>query len=329
MKLMVVLLLIFGAYSYGFGQEPEKDDSLTIQLLQSASEKGCTCVDSIDIFNKTREKVSEEVNKCIEKETVSYQLMAKLFGVSSSLKDIKLDDGDEKKEINININTNENSDEYKKYYYEIERYMMNHCAALKTKIASNDLTNRFSVSNDREALGYYNKGQEEIKLEHYEKAIEYYEKAVKIDPNFAFAWDNIGICYRKLNNYDKAIYAYKQSLEIDPVGMTPLQNIAIAYMFKQEYDKAIDAYQQIAAIDKSNPEVYYGIGNIYANAKQEYEKGLDYMCKAYILYIEIKSPYRADAEKVITMIYSEMKKAGKIDAFNAILKKYNITPMDK
>lgn len=88
MKLMVVVLLIFGAYSYGFGQEPEKDDSLTIQLLQSASEKGCTCVDSIDIFNKTREKVSEEVNKCIEKETVSYQLMAKLFGVSSSLKDI-------------------------------------------------------------------------------------------------------------------------------------------------------------------------------------------------------------------------------------------------
>lgn len=328
MKLMVVVLLIFGAYSYGFGQEPDKDDSLKIHLLQTSSEKGCKCVDSITIFDKTREQVSEEVNKCIEKETVSYQLMAKLFGVKSAI-DKKTLDGNVKKEINININTNANSDEYKTYYYEIERYMMNHCAALKTKIASNELTNRYSVSNDREALQYYSRGQDEYKLEHFEKAIELFEKAVKIDPNFAFAWDNIGICYRKINNYDKALYAYQQSLEIDPIGMTALQNIPIVYMYKQEYMKAIEAYQQIAAIDKSNPEVYYGIGNVYANALQDYEKGLDYMCKAYILYIEIKSPYRADAEKVITMIYSEMKKAGKIDAFNAILKKYNITPMDK
>lgn len=327
MKLIVVVLLIIGAYSYGYSQTPPKDDSLKIHLLQTSSEKSCTCVDSIHVYNKTREKVAEEVNKCIENETVSYQTMAKLFGLTSTLDEKALQEGT-KKEINIEINANSNSNEFKKYYYEIERYMMNHCASLKTKIAANDLTNRYSMSNDREALQYYSKGQDEFKLEHFEKAIELFEKAVKIDPNFAFAWDNIGICYRKLNNYDKAISAYKESLEIDPVGMTPLQNIAIAYMFKHEYDKAIDAYQQIAAIDPSNPEVYYGIGNVYANALQDYEKGLDYMCKAYSLYVELKSPYRADAEKIINRIYGEMKKARKEEAFNKILKVHNIAPRD-
>ncbi|MBK9249210.1 MAG: tetratricopeptide repeat protein [Ignavibacteria bacterium] len=138
----------------------------------------------------------------------------------------------------------------------------------------------------------------------------------------------MGLCYRKLGNYDKAIEVYKKSLEIDPIGMTPLQNIAMAYMYKHEYYKAIDAYKRLEAIDKSNPEVYYGLGNVYANALHEYEKGLDYICKAYNLYIKIKSPYRTDAEKVINMIYSEMKKVGKEEEFNKILEENHISPFE-
>jgi cytochrome c-type biogenesis protein CcmH/NrfG len=39
------------------------------------------------------------------------------------------------------------------------------------------------------------------------------KKAVQ-DPEFAFAWDNLGISYRRLNNYDKAIDAYSKSIAI-------------------------------------------------------------------------------------------------------------------
>jgi len=223
---------------------------------------------------------------------------------------------------------NTNSGEYKKYYFELERSMMENCPAIKSKVAANELTNRFSLSNDRDARSFYSKGQAEDKKQNFQKAIEYYEEAVKIDPNFAFAWDNMGLCYRKLGNYDKAIESYNKSLEIDPIGMTALQNIAMAYMYKQEFYKAIDAYKRIEAIDKSNPEVYYGLGNVYANALHEYEKGLDYICKAYNLYIKIKSPYRTDAEKVINMIYSEMKKAGKVEEFNKILEENHISPFE-
>ncbi len=49
------------------------------------------------------------------------------------------------------------------------------------------------------------------------------------------------------------------------------------------------------------------------------------MCKAYNLYIKKKSPYRVDAEKIISTIYSEMKKQDKVDKFNEILKVNNIT----
>jgi tetratricopeptide (TPR) repeat protein len=128
-----------------------------------------------------------------------------------------------------------------------------------------------------------------------------------------------------LNKFDEAIDAYEKSLEIDPNGMMPLQNIAVAYQYKKEYKKAIKAYKKLAIIDKSNPEVFYGIGNVYTINLKDYEEGLDYLCKAYNMYIEQKSPYRTDAEKLINYIYSEMKEQGKEEKFNQILEANHIS----
>ena len=207
----------------------------------------------------------------------------------------------------------------------MERYMMSNCTSLKEKIASNEKQSAKSFSDNKKAIEYYNKGMDQSKNENFEKAIEYFEKAVKEDSEFAFAWDNLGINYRRLNNYDKAIECYKKSLELDPKGLMPLQNIAIVYQYKKEYNKAIEAYEKLAEIDKNNPEIYYGIGNVYATNLKDYEKGLENMCKAYNLYVYLKSPYRADAEKIISLIYVEMKKQGKEEKFNQILKDNNIT----
>lgn len=147
---------------------------------------------------------------------------SKLMNIDE-LKEIA-DDEDGKKQINISINLDENSNEYKKYYYELERYMMANCNSLKTKIASNEKQSAKSFSKNKKALKFYSKGLDESTKENYDKAVEYFEKAVNEDPEFAFAWDNLGVNYRRLNNYDKAIESYKKSLEIDPYGLMPLQN---------------------------------------------------------------------------------------------------------
>ena len=143
--------------------------------------------------------------------------------------------------------------------------------------------------------------------------------------NFAFEYDNIGICYRKLNRYDDAIKAYEKSLKIDPNGLTPLQNIAIAYIYKKDYKKAVKAYEKLAKLDSKNPEVYYGIGNIYAQYLFDYEKALENLCQAYNIYVNQKSPYRTDAETLINIVYQGLKKEGKEKVFNQILEKYNIS----
>lgn len=323
MRILLTAMVTICFSVMGSSQKTEKEDKKT--LLAELAENGCKCVDSISVTDKTKKEISKEINRCINQQTGAYQLGVKMMGIDSLR--AKAEEKDGKKEINISLNMNENSREYKEFYYEIERYMMDNCKALKEKVAAQNKESEKSFSDNPEALELYSKGVAESKKENYKKAVDYYEKAVQIDPEFAFAWDNIGLAYRKLGDYDKALNAYNKSLEIDPYGLMPLQNMAIVYRFKKEYDKAIDAYKRLAAIDKNNPEVFYGIGQIYTAFLNDHEKGLDNMCKAYNLYIEQKSPYRTDAEKIIQFIFAEMKKAGKEDKFNEILKQHNISPL--
>lgn len=323
MKKSIITILTFLLCLNAIGQDNETKK--TEKLLQELSENGCKCIDSINTTNMTKQEISKAINRCIDFQANAYQLGAKMMKIDI----FDLINKDRKDTVKIVVNSNEESEEYKEYYYEIERFMMANCKSIKSKIAANDIENIFSMSKDPDALKMYYKGINQYEKQNYQKAISYFEKALKIDSIFAFAWDNIGICFRKLDKYDEAIFAYNKSLELDPFGLMPLQNIAVAYKFKKEYKKALMAYETLAILDDKNPEVFYGIGLLYAYSLNDLEKGLDNMCKAYSYYVTQKSPYRTDAEKIINMIYLDMKKQGKQTTFDEILKKNNISQNSK
>ena len=323
----ILLLLALTCFSYSsHSQESEKIDTLKFdkaKFLKELSENACKCIDSIATNNKIKDSISSEIHKCIDKQVGAYQLGIQISNIKDLETTAKTING--KKEINISININPDSKQYKVYYYEMENYLMANCSAIKIKMSENDLIGDKSVSNNEEAIKFYQLGLDETKKENFAKSIEYYEKALVYDSNFAFAYDNMGICYRRLNEFDKAIDAYEKSLKIDPNGLMPLQNIAVVYLYKKEYKKAVKSYEKLAKLDATNPEVYYGIGHIYAQYLFDYEKALVNLCQAYNIYTKTKSPYRTDAEKLIQIVFNEMKKQGNEALFNEILKKYNIS----
>jgi len=292
----------------------EKLDS----VLKELADNSCKCIDSIPGNNKTKKMMSKAISSCIDKKVGTYQIMSQLMKV-----DLDTNENEETKEINITIIENKESKQYKSYYYEIERYLMDNCDAIKTKIALSD-SNDEALSSNEKALEYYFKAIEATKKKDYKKAIKLYKKAVKKDPKFTYAWDNMGICYRRIEKYDKAIEAYKESLKINPKGNMPLQNIPVAYIFQKKFKLAIEAYKKLGEINPNNPEVFFGIGRCYANLNK-LEKSLDNLCKAYNIYTEQQSPYRTDAEKMINYVFVKLKKQGKEDTFNDILKKNHIS----
>lgn len=333
MKKFLFVIILLAIFNVSKSQDSKKFSSK--EFVKTFSDNACKCVDSIDVSDKSNDEVAILISNCIKRQTGAYQLSSKLLGVIDIEDDAKVEKGEKKKkkkkkkkenkQIIINIDIDEDSDEFKKYYYEIERYMMDNCTSMKNKVASQNKTSSKSYSDNEKALEYYSKGAEELENENLTKAVEYFEKTVALDPEFAFAWDNLGLCYRKLNNFDKALECYNKSLEIDPNGSMPLQNIPVVYIYKKEYAKAVEAYEKLAKLDENNSEVFYGIGMIYATYLNDYEKGLENACKAYTIYVAQKSPYRVDAEKLINSIYFEMKNQGKEEKFNEILKANNIS----
>ncbi len=308
----------------GIAVSSQQTDSLQIKrenILRELSEQSCSCIDSIDAADKDHKEISLEIQTCINDNVGALQLFEKMTEAEANAKN----EGG-KKQINIDFNTNENSSEYKKYYYEIERYLNKNCPAIREKAALHEKLNMKSVSDNVKARNYYSQGiREKEENKNLPKALEYFERAVKEDPDFPFAWDNIGVINRQLGNYDKAIAAYKKSISLDPMGKMPLQNLAVAYIYKKEYQNAIDAYLDLKKIDPLSPEVDYGIGNIYLTALKDSEKALDYLCKAYNRYIKLNSPYRTDAENLIGMAYKDLKSKGKEKVFFEILEKNNIS----
>lgn len=311
------LTIVFSIFTctLAFSQKQENKLPTSKQVLKELSEGSCKCIDSIDSYNKTKEAVNKEIHSCIDTKVLPYMLSKGLSQASEDLEKGKT----KGKKVNLTLNSNPESDDYKRAYYEIESYLMTNCSRARV-LATAAESKQDKISNDPIAHDFYNKAIQASEKEDWNEAIKNYKSAVEKDPKFTYAWDNLGICYRRIGDYDKALDAYRHSLAIDPKGKMPLQNIAITYVYKKEYQKAIDAYSDFDKVHPGDPEVYYGIGQIYYEYLKDNEKALDYICKAYTIYTAEKSPYRSDAETIIGYIYKKMKEENKLDKFKETLK---------
>lgn len=316
-KKTITIFIFILPFSLSFSQEKPDEK----KIIQELSENACKCADSISLSNRKKADIIKDVHECIDKYTGALQLSSLLLG-SEKLSE-KAPKVNGKKQINLTFDSDKNSQQYKDSYNKLERYLMQNCESVKKATGSIE-TNDDQFSKNEVAIDFYHKAIEASKKENWKEVIQNYEQALQADPKFIYAWDNLGICYRRTGEYDKALNAYKQSLAIDPKGRMPLQNTAMTYVYKKEYQKAIDAYNDLDKVYPGDPEVYYGIGQTYFIHLKDNEKGLDYICKAYRIYTEQKSPYRSDAEKMIGYIYKSMKEENKMDRFKEILKNNKI-----
>jgi Flp pilus assembly protein TadD len=61
-----------------------------------------------------------------------------------------------------------------------------------------------------------------------------WEQAVKIDPSYGAAWNNLGIGYEQLGKFAEARKAYERALELDPSNSYIRSNYDL---FREIYDR--------------------------------------------------------------------------------------------
>lgn len=84
-------------------------------------------------------------------------------------------------------------------------------------------------------------------------ARKYYEKAVRINPKYSEALNNLGTVYYARKNYRRAISQYRKALKVTPNSASIYSNLGTALFARKNYDQAMKAYETAMALD---PDVF-------------------------------------------------------------------------
>jgi tetratricopeptide (TPR) repeat protein len=153
-------------------------------------------------------------------------------------------------------------------------------------------------TDSEDAMDEYNIGTKYLNEENYEEAEYHLLRAIEFDPEFVDALDHLGLTYRKEKKYDEAELAYLKSIEIMPLNLVPYINLALVYRYQGKLNSAKDLLLKAYEIDKDEPEVFYGLGFVFYDAKY-YAESIQYFKIALAKYSERDSMRMCDASYMI------------------------------
>jgi tetratricopeptide (TPR) repeat protein len=87
----------------------------------------------------------------------------------------------------------------------------------------------------------------------FDLAKKNYERAIKLDPKYPEAINNLGTIYYTQNNYRRAIRYYKRALKYSGPSASIEANLGAAYFSKKDYKRATECYDRALRLD---PDIF-------------------------------------------------------------------------
>jgi Tfp pilus assembly protein PilF len=194
------------------------------------------------------------------------------------------------------------------------------CATLATESATQSSAARYTIG-----VGYYSEGKVQqafVEFQHaYElnpqnkevlysigviylldfdetlKAIDFFQRAIKIDPDFSEAYNNLGYAYAKIGQFDAAIPFYKKAVS-NLLYATPEKafvNMGKAYYRLGRFDDAAVAYREAIKRAPNLDLPYLGLA-LYYNATGKYGDASAALSRAIVLNPQYKGNSKMAAE---------------------------------
>ena len=91
------------------------------------------------------------------------------------------------------------------------------------------------------------------------EAVQYFQKSIKINPNYEYSHNNLGLVYSDLGNLDESAKCYKRAMDINPNYFEPCANYANLLTDLNALNDALEFYKRAYEL---NPEAEYMQGNI-------------------------------------------------------------------
>ena len=148
--------------------------------------------------------------------------------------------------------------------------------------------------------------REKQRIGAYDEAIEILNVAVKIDPKFVPAYNQMGLILFEADKKDESIEAFKNAIAIDPENLNSRLGLGKTYSMITRNDLAVEQYLKAADLKKNDPEILFKIALEYWY-HQNLEKSKEYYNKV----LEIDSSHTQAHLNLISVYESleEWKKA--------------------
>ena len=166
---------------------------------------------------------------------------------------------------------------------------------------AHNLYNQVLKIDPNYAYAHNNLGNIFQKLGDLQNAKDSFEKAIEIDPNYAAANNNLGNTYKELGEYPKALSCYEKAIEVNPNYINAHNNLGIIYSELGKNEKAKEYFQKIIEINPNYVSAHNNLGIIFKELGDN-QKALS----CYKKEIEINPNY-ADAHDNLGVIFTELK----------------------
>ena len=132
------------------------------------------------------------------------------------------------------------------------------------------------LSNDPKVL--LENSKEKQRIGAYDEAIEILNVAIKIDPKFVPAYNQIGMILFEADKKNESVEAFKNAIAIDPENLNSRLGLAKTYSMITRNDLAVEQYLKAADLKKNDPEILFKIALEYWY-HQNLEKSKEYYNK--------------------------------------------------
>jgi superkiller protein 3 len=99
----------------------------------------------------------------------------------------------------------------------------------------------------------------------YDEAIQQYESALKIDPNYVDAINNLGVIYFEKGDVEGGISMVEKALQIQPETIDSYLNLGTFHKHKRSYEKSVYYYQEGMKREPNDYRFAYQLAWLYSS----------------------------------------------------------------
>ncbi len=121
----------------------------------------------------------------------------------------------------------------------------------------------------KKALKAFQQAVAESERGNSQRAIAHLETAVREQPNYFEAYNNLGVQHRKLRQWDEAIRAFRRALELRTDSAKPHVNLGVIYGELGQTKEAITSFETARRLEPNSTAIHIALGQLYFQ-KQDY-----------------------------------------------------------